>query len=344
MIIAYIGKMRSGKTYAMTRRVLKELNAGKVVYVNYRVKWNPDAPMSPVRLFMHRSGLWPKKRYPISNLRLFRNWSDVMNIAGATVALDEGWQYFDSYNKLPIEKRMRLYQSGKWEITYLYTVQRYMMADINLRWSTDEFWESTLYKIPFSSYPLLIYKLYDLDEDNEGAKLARKGMDEKGNIVDLNLSRKFEFGRKAIFEAYDTKEDIYATEDTRKWLGEKNDVRDSGTSASIDPIPTYWNVLRKQVGYADRRINRFTATGAKQYDDRRSTQVETGSKARRSESLLGRIFRRGNVGKRNINNSGSNIIDHASHSKTGTSYSAPRATIRQVERTSDKSYHLPVSY
>jgi len=327
MIIAYIGKMRSGKTYAMTRRVLKELNAGKVVYVNYRVKWSPDAPMSPIRLFMHRSGLWPKKRYPATNLRLFRNWSDVMNIAGATVALDEGWQYFDSYNKLPIEKRMRLYQSGKWEITYLYTVQRYMMADINLRWSTDEFWESTLYKIPFSSYPLLIYKLYDLDEDNEGAKLARKGVDEKGNIIDLNLSRKFEFGRKAIFDAYDTKEDIYATEDTRKWLSEKNDVRGSDTSAIIDPIPTYWNVLRKQL----------------KHDDRRSTQVERRGKSGRSESLLGRLFRRSNVGKHNINNSGSNLIDHASYSKTGTPYPASRTTIRQIERTPDQSYHLPVS-
>ena len=220
MIKAYIGKMRSGKTMAMTQEVLRLLNNGEVVYTNYKINWNPLAPMSPLRKAIHFVGI-KKKRYPPSNLRTFRDWDQVQNVSNCTVALDEGWQYFDSYNKLPIEKRMRLYQSGKWELNFLYTVQRYMMTDINLRWSTNEFWESTLYKIPFLSYPIVMYRLYDLDEDGESAKLARKGIDEKGEVVDLALARKWFFTRQKHFDLYDTKEDIYATEYYRNALQNK---------------------------------------------------------------------------------------------------------------------------
>lgn len=241
--------MRSGKTLAMTQEVIARLNRGEVVYTNYRVNWNPDEPMSWLRKMGHALG-YTKMRYPKTNLRRFNDWEDVQNIANCTVALDEGWQYFDSYNKLPIEKRMRLYQSGKWELTFLYTVQRYMMADINLRWATDEFWESTLYKIPFMSYPIVIYRLYDLEEDNEGAKLARKGIDEKGNVVDLSLARRIYFTNKKAFDAYDTKEDIYATYEYRSKLSEKVDTRTADTVGTPDPSWSIKSILKK---YASRR-------------------------------------------------------------------------------------------
>lgn len=267
MIIAYIGKMRSGKTYAMTERVLKELKRGRVVYTNYKVNWNPEEPMSKPRLILHRLG-FKKKRYPKTNLRLFRNWEDVMGVAGAVIALDEGWQYFDSYQKLPMEKRMRLYQSGKWEIDFLYTVQRYMMTDINLRWSTDEFWESTLYKIPFTTTNLIIYRLYDLDEDNDTAKLARKGIQGDGEVVDLAIAKRFKLTKQKIYNAYDTKEDIYATEESRATLSQKTDVRSSDTRPYYDRTPTYWNVLVKYVN------RRFIRTKKRSALRRKSTLVE----------------------------------------------------------------------
>lgn len=243
MIYAFIGKQRSGKTVRMTQYVLDALNHGRVVYANYGIKWNPNEPMSFMRRVLHRTGIWKKTRYPASNLRVFKNWNDVLNVAGAVVALDEGWQYFDSYSKLPIDKRMRLYQSGKWEIDYLYTVQRYKMADINLRWSTDEFWESTLYKIPFRRYPLIIYRLYDLDEDDDGATIARKGIEADGKVVDLAIKKRWWFTRKKDFDVYDTKEDIYATEELRDVLQKKVDARTADTRGFVDPTPTYWSVV-----------------------------------------------------------------------------------------------------
>jgi len=277
MIYAYIGKMRSGKTLAMTLEVIRRLNKGEIVYTNYRINWHPEFPMSPIRKFFHRLG-FKKRRYPQSNLRRFNNWEEIQNVANCTVALDEGWQYFDSYNKLPIEKRMRLYQSGKWELNFLYTVQRYMMTDINLRWSTNEFWESNLYKIPFLRYPLIIYKLYDLDEDGESAKLARKGIDEKGNVVDLALKRHIFFTRQKHFDYYDTKEDIYATEHYRHALSQKTDARSADSSGYWDPLPSVWDVLK-----------------GKYNDVRRDLRIAKPSESKRANTMVARIHRGNNI-------------------------------------------------
>lgn len=247
MIEAYIGKMRSGKTLAMTKRVEKELDSGKIVYVNYRVNWDPERKMGLTRRFFHLIG-FRKKRYPQSNLRTFRNWEDVANISNCVVALDEGWMYFDSYQKLPMEKRMRLYQSGKWELDFLYTVQRYMMADINLRWNTQWFHESTLYNVPFLKYPLIIYRTYDLEEDDEGAKIARKGIKPNGDVVDLAVKSRWLLTTKRLFSLYDTKEDIYATDELRARLSEKNDARTSDSTGYYDSslsIPHYlWGLVK----------------------------------------------------------------------------------------------------
>jgi hypothetical protein len=272
MIYAFIGKQRSGKTVRMTHYVLKALRQGRVVYANYYINWNPDAPMPWYRFILHKLGIWKYKRYPKTNLRRFKNWDDVLNVAGCVIALDEGWQYFDSYQKLSIDKRMRLYQSGKWEIDYMYTVQRYKMTDINLRWSTDEFWYSTLYKIPFLSYPLIIYRLYDLNEDEDSATLDRKGIDAKGNIVDLAIKKVWWFTRKKHFDVYDTKEDIYATEDLRATLQEKVDTRTADTAGVIDSTPTIWMDVKSLVK-------------GKKYDDRRLTRK---TRKRKSNRIAGR--------------------------------------------------------
>jgi len=269
--------MRSGKTLAMTLEVVKRLNRGEIVYTNYRINWTPEAPMSAIRQFFHRLG-FKKRRYPQTNLRRFNNWEEIQNVANCTVALDEGWQYFDSYNKLPIEKRMRLYQSGKWELNFLYTVQRYMMTDINLRWSTNEFWESTLYKIPFIRYPLIVYKLYDLDEDGESAKLARKGIEADGKVVDLALARKFFFTRQKHFDLYDTKEDIYATEHYRHALAQKTDARSTDSTGYWDPLPSVWDVLKDKFN-----------------DVRRNTRIKRTSKVPRANPVVARIHRRDNI-------------------------------------------------
>jgi len=242
MITGYIGKMRSGKTYAMTREVLKRLNSGEIVFVNYFIDWDP-LDRSKFRIWLHRLGLVPLYVYPKTNLHFFIDWEEVVNYTNVTVALDEGWQYFDSYQKLSIDKRMRLYQSGKREINFLYTVQRYMMADINLRWSTDVFIESKLFNIPFCNTKLIRYKYYDLEEDSDGAKIAKvaievspKGMKE----VDLSLKTRYIFTSNKIFNAYDTTQDIYADARNRSLLAEKIDVRGVSTGGTLYPQSNIW--------------------------------------------------------------------------------------------------------
>lgn len=267
----------------MTQEVIARLNRGEVVYTNYRINWDPNEPMTLTRRLLHYLG-YTKIRYPQSNLRRFNNWEEIQNIANCTVALDEGWQYFDSYNKLPIEKRMRLYQSGKWELTFLYTVQRYMMTDINLRWTTDEFWESTLYKIPFIPYPIVIYRLYDIEEDSDSAKLARKGVTLEGKVVDLSLARRIYFTNKKAFDAYDTKEDIYATDKYRSTLSQKYDTRTADTVGTPDPTPsikTIWSrVVKKR---------------KKVYDDRRHPQIKKRGAIAQPIPLVARIPKRHNA-------------------------------------------------
>ena len=284
--------MRSGKTLAMTRHVVRLLNEGEIVYTNYKVNWNPDAPMSFTRSLLHRLGV-RKKRYNKSNLRTFKDWTDVSNVSNCTVALDEGWQYFDSYQKLPMDKRMRLYQSGKWELNFLYTVQRYMMTDINLRWSTDEFFESTLYKIPFLPYPLIIYRQYDLEEDSDGAKLARKAVEPDGKVVDLAVRVRWLFTRKKHFDAYDTTEDIYATEEYRAGLSQKVDARASAARWTYDPLPTVWSYFKVK----------------KKHDDRRLTQPKKRVRRRQPKPVLARV-RRGSVPRKHpmVNTDGVRVV------------------------------------
>lgn len=245
MIEAYIGKMRSGKTYAMTEEVLSRLRKGEVVFTNYAIKWDPE-DFTPLQILFHRLGLKKLRVYPQSNLRAFKDWEEVMNFSNATIALDEGWQYFDSYQKLTMEKRMRLYQSGKRELQFLYTVQRYMMTDINLRWATDYFHESTMYQIPFKKYPLIIYKTYDLEDDDGGAKIAKTAIEitpSGTKETSLALKVRWLFCKQKIFDAYDTKEDIYATAESRGRLAQRVDARLANTDGVIWSKPTYWSSI-----------------------------------------------------------------------------------------------------
>jgi hypothetical protein len=292
MIEAYIGKMRSGKTYAMTERVLQLLKSGEVVFTNYDIQWNPE-DFSPLQKLFHKLGLKKCIVYPQTNLRRFNNWEEVMNFSNATIALDEGWQYFDSYQKLTMEKRMRLYQSGKRELQFLYTVQRYMMTDINLRWATDFFHESTMYNIPFKKFPLIIYRTYDLDDDNDGAKIAKTAVEITSSgqrEVSLALKTKWLFTKQKIYDAYDTKADIYATDESRGRLAERIDARNADTSGTVWSEQTYWHVFR------------ILLTGKpKKYDKRRFVRNKTCKKRLRrvgKKPVVDRFRRRNSAVKR----------------------------------------------
>lgn len=258
MIEAYIGKQRTGKTYGMVRRIKEHLDSGNIVFVNFPMTYDPYA-RPWYRFFLHRLGILPLRLYPTTNLRQFLNWEDIMHYTNAIVALDEGWQYFDSYQKLSIDKRMRLYQSGKREIQFLYTVQRYMMADINLRWSTDVFHESKSWKVPFTHHKLIRYRSYDLQEDNEGAKLEKTVLeiDSDGKMTekDMAIATRWIFTSNAVYKAYDTKADVYANEQTRKQLASKIDARSPDSSGFIYPEPSYWGVIKNYVKpkHVDRR-------------------------------------------------------------------------------------------
>lgn len=232
MIKAYIGKMRSGKTYKMTQDVLNLLDKGEVVYVNYAINWNPDREVPSMLQVLQRMNFLDIVRYPKENLKVFRSWEDVKDVGNCTVALDEGWLYFDSYQKLSKDMRRRLMQSGKRRMDLLYTTQRPMQADINLRWATDEFILCKMINIPFLP-PYFIQRHLELYDNNEQAMINYE--------EPLRITR--EWANKKVMNAYDTLYEIYETEDDRILHEKKFELSEKERQGYIDNEPLFWENL-----------------------------------------------------------------------------------------------------
>jgi hypothetical protein len=230
MITAYIGKMRSGKTYALTQDLLELLDNGEVVYVNYLLDWDPDRNISKTLHVLQKLRVLDIVRYPKENLRVFTSWEDVANTANCTIALDEGWLYFDSYERLSKNKRRRLMQSGKRRMDLRYTVQRPMQADINLRWSTDIFIQCKIVKLPFLK-PYFIRRELGLMENNESAMIDYDNP--------YRITR--QWAQQHVMDAYDTLYDVYESDEARAEADYRYEVEMEAREPRIEQVTSYYD-------------------------------------------------------------------------------------------------------
>lgn len=145
----YYGRIGTGKTYAGTRRILRELRQGKVVYANWKIKWNGyDETTDKLKLFLGVLGLKRKFfKYPKSNLRFFEvKETFVDDLASKTdciIHLDEGHIAFDSYKltKMTIEERVNVLHTRHFDRTLVIYSQRPTAIHATLRGNVNRFYK-----------------------------------------------------------------------------------------------------------------------------------------------------------------------------------------------------------
>jgi len=183
----------------MTVDVLRALKRGELVYTNYRINWTGyDERRSRFQRILLRLGIKKRlKEYPATNLRYIRQAEDLFKISNATIALDEGYLYFDSYvnTKLPIKIRHWVLHLRKHHNVVIYTSQRPMQVHKVMRAMTNYFYELSALRLP--GVPLFIRKEFDLGPDET--------VDNKADP----LSRAYYFLRAGIANMYNTDEIIW---------------------------------------------------------------------------------------------------------------------------------------
>lgn len=194
MLRLYFGQLGSGKTYTMMVDVFKSLKRGDDVYANFPIKSKK----------FEKQIFYVRNMDEIMQLNYAKKYG--RNGKQATIALDEGWIFLDSYESTKMSKavRIKLVSLRKHRLNLFITAQRTTALHKSCRDLVNEFWRIEKWiNLPF--FHLFRAVQYELD-----------GM---GNIDDTPVASKgglFSIGRgiriyrlkKKIATCYDTLLDI----------------------------------------------------------------------------------------------------------------------------------------
>jgi len=206
-IYCYYGRLGSGKTSTMVKDLVNLLNAGIVVYANFKINWKG---------YDERNSLWclllsylfgrSLLRHPPSNFRFMpsdQSWHQHFSrVRNCVVAIDEAYSLFDSYQmaKMPLSQRLDILQCRKRQVSIFYTTQRPTAVHVVMRAMTNVFYRCEKWFLPFIT-------VFARDEFDLGS-------DESVNDdPDARLSRRFYVGTQQHFSMYDTYETIKLKDD-----------------------------------------------------------------------------------------------------------------------------------
>lgn len=180
-IVLYTGRPGTGKTYNLTRDLIKALDSGEVVYANYKIFWEGYEG----RKFNWRKLRFERVSYPASNLRSWNKLSDLFHVEDGIIAMDEAHIYMRSRNweKLPEEMERKLSQHRKDGLHIWGTVQAIQRIDVIFRELVDFWYVFTDHPFWFTRYE------FDIDQDK---------------MKKFPLSKRWIWKRKKIYEMYDT--------------------------------------------------------------------------------------------------------------------------------------------
>lgn len=202
MITQYYGRIGSGKTYTATADVLELLRRGKVVYTNWRLKYEGTDERKSWG-YIIRSILFPWHRrfyvFPKDNwhyLPVDKDFHERLSkITDAHIFLDEGHTAFDSYEmaRMSIERRMSILHTRHFDRSIHIISQRPTAVHVVMRANVNVFYRcQCLWKIG----PFVRFKRTEFQD------LLNESVDEDEEKI---ISTKFYMGRKYVFDAYDTK-------------------------------------------------------------------------------------------------------------------------------------------
>jgi hypothetical protein len=211
VIDQYYGRIGCGKTYAATCDALELLRRGKVVYANWDIDYRGyDERASKFRLFVSLIFPWIRRFYffPKENLHYFefsdewaikkgfKDWADwFSHLTDCDIFADEGHLIFDSYTatRMSMEKRASILHTRHFNRSIHIISQRPTAVHVAMRANVNVFYRCE--KI-FQWGKIVRFKKTEFQD------MANENVDEN---PDLEIGRRYYWGKQRIFEAYDTK-------------------------------------------------------------------------------------------------------------------------------------------
>ncbi len=216
-----IGKTGQGKTYEATRRALKFLEQGNVVYTTWRLNL-PDH-FDERNSFMHvlkniilfRKNFFRfeyQKNWHFVNLDDYIDDTGVFNtekfaifLASRTdciFMLDEGQDTFDSHQRAGKIARQSITRTRHMHKKLIIISQRAQAVDVNARGNVTWFYKCTCTKFPFFPQFFRVYITDEIDEGNNYPIWVRH--DSTGKEIWKADVYHSGFARKKVYDAYDS--------------------------------------------------------------------------------------------------------------------------------------------
>lgn len=202
-IESYSGGIGQGKTYGATRRVIRDLQKGRVVYTNWRIdlsQYSGDQRESILHVIFNL--IFFRKRF--YNIDLHKNWHyfdlDASNavevisrLTDCVVYCDEGQDLFDSYEgtKMSKDKRKSLTRTRHLNKTLVIISQRPQAIAVTARANVNIFYKH----VCALRWPFVLFKVYateDIDANNMPL------------FDDAKVVERY-FGSQRIFNTYNSK-------------------------------------------------------------------------------------------------------------------------------------------
>lgn len=205
-----IGKTGQGKTYEATRRALKYLRQGKVVYTTWRLNL-PD-------YFDERESVW----YIIKNILLFKkhffrfdykqNWHHVdidrpdliEYVSGLTdciLMMDEGQDVYDARERADKTARHSLTRTRHMHKTIIIISQRAQAVDVTARANVTYFYKCVKKSFPFLPSYFRVYRTEEMDNQNYPVWAV---LNSQGKAIWRAKVWHAGFAKKYVYDAYDS--------------------------------------------------------------------------------------------------------------------------------------------
>lgn len=207
----YFGKIRQGKTYIATADALRDLESGRIVYANWRIKFDGyDERKSYWKRFLALIGLkryffyFPPENFhylPLSNPCEWqkkyglKNFHEVFStLTDCVVYLDEGHIVFDSYllTRMPPEQRGSILHTAHFNRTIKIISQRPTAIHVTLRANVNRFFQCE------KTFDFAGIKVFRKTEYQEMTNDENVDLDQPESSVRY-------WGHGKIYDAYDTK-------------------------------------------------------------------------------------------------------------------------------------------
>lgn len=180
-IVLHTGRPGTGKTYSLTKELLKALHQGEKVYANYKINWYGEL----VKKFNWKKFKFEWIEIPKENLQYWNKLSDLFDVDNGIIAMDEAHIYMRSRNweKLPEEMERKLSQHRKDGLHIWGTVQAIGRIDVIFRELVDYWYVYENNFFWFTRWE------FDIDQDKNKK---------------FPLSKRWIFKRKFVYDMYDT--------------------------------------------------------------------------------------------------------------------------------------------